>query len=348
VGPSHEFLLLSGFQVAQRSRDAATIEKWGDRFYATPYHPSWVETMIAEEYVKHPRLRAKGLAMLRRRLEPSDVVDGRGRGLNETASARRQKLQDERAATLQHIGQALLASGAREAALDTLRLAATVGWDLKRLRSVAAAALSADDTTEAARNLALVCLDPKTPSVFRDSARAVLGFAVLDPRWARALDAAAPILQERVLATSTRRSLRGRDITLTDLSGARQSFSELTSGKITVVAFGLELARKGLVDADTMQQLSARLTQWNAQVLAIDVDEPRTPEMAVLVRRRGLTYPIAFDLQHDAVRAFEAYGIPLYFVVDADGDLRFAYSSLDELLVQVSVLAHERRVAQAR
>jgi hypothetical protein len=59
-------------------------------------------------------------------------------------------------------------------------------------------------------------------------------------------------------------------------------------------------------------------------------------------------YPVAFDLEHDAVRAFEAYGIPMYFVVDADGDLRFAYSSLDELLVQVSVLAQQQRVALKR
>jgi hypothetical protein len=35
----------------------------------------------------------------------------------------------------------------------------------------------------------------------------------------------------------------------------------------------------------------------------------------------------------------------MYFVVDADGDLRFAYSSVDELLVQVSVLAQPQQVA---
>jgi peroxiredoxin len=114
-----------------------------------------------------------------------------------------------------------------------------------------------------------------------------------------------------------------------------------------VVAFGLELARPGLVDANAMQRLAARLSQWNAQVLAIDVAEPRTPETVGLVQRRGLTYPIAFDLEHDAVRAFEAYGIPMYFVVDADGDLRFAYSRLDDVLVQVSVLA-QQQVAQTR
>jgi peroxiredoxin len=347
VGPAHPILPLSGFQVAVRSRDPRAIERWGDRWYATPHHPSWVETTVAEEYAKYPRLRAKSLAMLRRRLAPTDAIEGRGRGLSETASARRQALEDERAATLQHIGEALLASGAREAALDTLRLAATVGWNRERLRSVAAAALSAHDTTEAVQNLALVALDPQTSPVFADSARAMIGFHPLDARWSAALDAAAPVLRTRVLGTSIRRSLRGREITLTSPDGTRRSFAKLAGGRITVVAFGLELARPGLVDANAMQRLAARLSQWNAQVLAIDVAEPRTPETVGLVQRRGLTYPIAFDLEHDAVRAFEAYGIPMYFVVDADGDLRFAYSRLDDVLVQVSVLA-QQQVAQTR
>jgi peroxiredoxin len=216
------------------------------------------------------------------------------------------------------------------------------------LRSLATAALSAGDTAEAARNLALVSLDPQTSPVFPDSAREMLGFRALDARWRAALDRASPVLRERVLGRSIRRSLRGRDITLTGPDGTRHSFTELAGGRIAVVAFGFEFARPGLVDADAMQQLAARLAQWNAQVLAIDVDEPRTAKAAALVRHRGLTYPVAFDLEHDAMRAFEAYGIPMYFVVDADGNLRFAYSSVDELLVQVSVLAQQQRVAQAR
>jgi peroxiredoxin len=283
--------------------------------------------------------------MLRQRLAAASRADDGGRGLSQTASARRRSLDEVRAATLQHIGEALLANGARDAALDTLRLAAAVGWDTGRLRAFGNAALGTGDTAEAARNLALVSLDPQTAPAFQDSARAMLGFGPLDSRWRAARDSAAPVLRERVLGRSIRRSLRGRDVMLTSPDGTRHSFMELAGGRITVVAFGFELARPGLVDADTMQHLAARLARWNAQVLAIDVYEPRPDEASTIVRRRGLIYPVAFDLEHDAVRAFEAYGIPMYFVVDADGDLRFAYSSLDELLVQVSVLAQPQQVA---
>jgi cytochrome oxidase Cu insertion factor (SCO1/SenC/PrrC family) len=145
------------------------------------------------------------------------------------------------------------------------------------------------------------------------------------------------MMRERVLSTAMRRTLRLDSVQLVDAAGRSRSMKEIARGRVTIVAFGLELQPGGSpVSIAVMNRIAARLAP-TVQVVAISV-KPRTGNAEALVNARGIRFGAYFDPANDASRAFNAYGFPMYFVVDAAGDLRFAYSLPGQLLAQASVL----------
>ena len=337
-----------GLQSAMAAKDARAIARWGQRYLEMTHNEPGSVQWVARELVKYPTTRSDGLRVLRGLLVPIDVSNDSRRGLKQSVGARQHEIDELRAWTLQHIGEGLLAEGKHLAALDSLRLASRVGWNLERFRDIAAADLSAGDTTDARQMLAFVALDPTTPPVFTDSARTMLGASVTDVMWRATVQASEKSMYERVLATSTRKPLRGDRVRLLTSAGEPRTFAALADGHVTVVAFGVELRRpRSPVDADQMQHLSRRLTAQGARLVAIGLGA-RGPDMPALVRKRGLSFEVYFDEYRDADRAFGAFGFPIYFVVDASGTIRFAYSEPKQLLVQATALGRERQIAGAR
>jgi hypothetical protein len=337
-----------GLQSAIAAKEPAAISRWGARYRDMTHDARDSREWVGRELVKYPQSRAEGLQLLRTILTPRDVVSDPNRGLRQTATARRRDDDELRAETLQHIGEALLADHQQVAALDTLRLAAGVSWNLERFRSIASASLAVGDTADAIRMLALVAADPATPETFNDSARSTLGRAVSDAQWSVHRKDATTTMHSRVLALSIHHPLRGDRVRLLTPSGEKRTFAQLADGHITVVAFGADLQRKGSpVDLHEMQRLSVALAEDDARLVVIAL-HPRTPGMPEALRQRKLSIDVYFDEQHEADRAFNAYGFPIYCVVDARGAIRFSYSDVEQLRVQVRALAQERQLAQAQ
>ena len=337
-----------GLQSAIAAGDPAAISRWGARYRAMTSDVTSSREWVGSELVKYSRSRAEGLELLRSILSPLDVVSDPHRGLRQTAMSRQREIDELRAATLQRIGEALLADHQPRAALDSLRLAAAVSWNLERFRTFASAALTVGDTTGATSSLALVAADPATAAAFTDSARAMLGRTVSDSAWSHHVAEATKTMHARVLALSSHRPMRGDQIRLLTPSGERRTFAELADGHITVVAFGADLEHTGSpVDLHAMQQLAATLAEDSARLVVIAL-HPRTDGMPEAIRKRQLSTNVYFDEYHDADRAFDAYGFPIYCVVDARGTIRFTYSDVNQLRAQVRALAQERQLAQAQ
>jgi|GEM_PF-4270352 len=337
-----------GLQGAEHAGDPAAIARWGRRYRDMMHDSPEARRWVGGELVKYAASRQDGLAMLRSLLVPVDVVSDRRRRLRQSAPDRRRELDEDRAAVLQQIGEGLLADGNHMGALDTLRLAGRTGWSVQRFRDIASAALSAGDTTDAAQMFALVAVDPETPAAFADSARARLGAHASVAAWKGMIVQAQETMRERILATAARTPLHGDRVHLRLATGETRTFAQLAAGHVTVVAFGADLEHKGSpVNLAAMQGLATSLAAQGARVVVIAL-HPWRPGMVDSVRARKVPVDVVFDDHHEAERAFDAYGFPIFCVVDASGTIRFTYSQMGELRAQVAALTHETQVAAAR
>ncbi len=348
VGAMDPSFTTFGLQSAIASGDPTAISRWGDRYRRMTHDAPSSRAWVGSELAKYPQSRAEGLTLLRSILSPSDIVSDPHRSLGQTAQSRQLQIDELRAVTLQSIGDALLADHQIPAAIDSLRLAAGMSWNLERFRSLASAALAVGDSDLAARSLALVAADPSTPPAFADSARTMLGRVMSDAAWSQQVAEATTTMYSRVLSRSTHRPLRGDRVRLLAPGGERRTFAQLADGHITVVAFGADLQRAGSpVDLHAMQRLSATLARDDARLVVIAL-HPRTDRMPEAIRQRKLSIEVYFGEYHYTDRAFDAYGFPIYCVVDARGTIRFTYSDVNQLRAQVRALAQERQLAQAQ
>ena len=337
-----------GLQAAEHAGDPAAIARWGRRYRDMNHDAPESRRWVGGELVKYAASRQEGLAMLRSLLVPVDVVTDSRRPLRQSAPDREHEINEQRAAALQLIGEGLLAEGQHEAALDTLRLAGRTGWNLERFRDIASAALSAGDTADAAQMLALIAVDPETSAAFADSARARLGAHAAGAAWKGMIAQAHVTMRERILATATRTPLHGDHVNLRVAAGETRTFAQLTAGHVTVVAFGADLEHKGSpVNLAAMQRLASSLSTQGARVVVIAL-HPWRPGMLDSLRVRHASIAVVFDDHHEAERAFDAYGFPIFCVVDASGTIRFRYSQMSELRAQVATLTRETQVATAR
>ncbi len=332
-----------GLQSAIAAKDPQAILRWGRRYLDMEHDEPGSVRWVARELTQYAETRADGLRLLRATLGPIDIVNDQRRRLSQTAHERQQELDDSWTEALQLIGEGLLADGQHVAALDSLLRASRVGWNVERFRSIASAALQAGDTTIATRMLALVALDPGAAHTFTDSARAMLGHSVSDATWRATVTQSDSIMRERVLATSVRKQLRGDRIRMLTSAGEERTFAQLAAGHITVVAFGVDVRRdRSPVDRDETQRLASYLASQGARLVAVSL-EPYAPDVPALMRKHAIPFEVYFDEHHEANRAFDAYGFPIYFVVDAAGVIRFEYSEVRDLRIQVRVLSDSQQ-----
>ena len=64
--------------------------------------------------------------------------------------------------------------------------------------------------------------------------------------------------------------------------------------------------------------------------------------MAEFIETIGVTYPVYYDLEREASNAFSISGTPRDLAVDADGKVRFQYSALSEIPLQLEALERMR------
>ena len=75
----------------------------------------------------------------------------------------------------------------------------------------------------------------------------------------------------------------------------------------------------------------------SSAIVKLIFDEPETHALQRFLADRKLTFPVYGDAWREASRAFSQWGTPSYFVLDADGLVRFE-DRLNHIPAEVAVL----------
>ncbi len=67
-------------------------------------------------------------------------------------------------------------------------------------------------------------------------------------------------------------------------------------------------------------------------------DERASDDLRRFLTEQKLTFPVYGDAWREASRGFSQWGTPAYFVLDADGVVRYEYQDLARILAEVAAL----------
>ena len=325
VGTAHGNVVNWGWRVAQVAADSAGLVRWASRYLSMNRGDS---VWIATAFTHHAALRNEGMRLLRRELRGLETPNSARRALERTVDE--QGVVDATGARqiLVALGDALVAGGQRAAGLDTLKRAVREGWDVSLFRRVAQIQLSTGDTASAMRLLGLVAADPATEDFTRPPSDSAA--------WARLVQEGRGEMRRRLLDLATRRGLP-ENVRLQAASGGTVRFDTLTRGRVTVVAFWSRFCGPSKEELPALERLTARLHQQGVGIVTI-TEEPVSGDLRRFLTEQKLTFPVYSDAWREASRAFSQWGTPSYFVVDADGVVRFEYRDLDRIPAEVAAL----------
>ena len=333
AGPAHDNLVNVGWSMAQRVGDSAGLGRWADHYLVmNPHDSSWIATV----FTRYPALREEGMQRLRRHLQGLQMLNDTQRALERTVAEQRAVDAASARQVLVALGDALVASGRTAAGLDTLRLAVGEGWDVTLFRRVAQIQLSVGDTAGALRLLGLVAADPATERWGRDSLRQLTGVPIDSASWARLLQESRSEMRRRLLDMAVRRGLPP-EVRLERAGGSAARLDSLTRGRVTFVAFWSRHCGPSLEELPALERLTARLRKQGVAIVTI-TDERVSDDLQRFLADQKLTFPVYADAWREASRAFSQWGTPSYFVLDADGLVRFEYRELDLVPAEVAAL----------
>ncbi|HEV7586936.1 MAG TPA: TlpA disulfide reductase family protein [Longimicrobium sp.] len=325
-------LLFTGVQVARAGNDPAAVLRWGDRMSAALPYTAAYATRSALAY---PQIRAEAMERVRRLVRRFLAPRDDDRPLEMAAPEFRAMYRGAAASFLGELGKALAAEGRMAAARDTLELAIADSWDPELFRSVAQARLALGDTAGAVAASARVAADPGTAAAYGDSVLARFGSRVARGDWRAQVAAARLRMRAQVMARAVDRRVRG-PVRVADASGVLHDLDP-ASRKPTLVVFWSRFCPAALAQLGPLQELSGRLRRGGTRVVTISFDEP-SPEALAFLASHHYTFPVVYDVDRSAQRAFDNAATPRFQVLDRAGRIRFESYAIDDVLRQVTVL----------
>ena len=326
--------------IAVASGDTLALRRWTDRILGLDAASALPRVSrapparrVAFDLARVPALRAEGLQRLRDELTHLRAASPLGRGLDETQTAYDARVQRSVRATYATLGRALALDGQHRAALDTLVLAAAVGWDVEIFRAVRAEALAVGDTAAALAVTARLSFDPRasqeTATAFDAFGSARLGAAP----WQNRLDAARREFVARTLA-DVRPLTITRAVPVQSLDGTRLDLRESLRERITVVAFLSRSCGPAIEVIPALRNLAARLGANGIRTIAIFEETSPSGEMRAFLSKHAITLPVVLDHEKAASQTFNQWGTPYFYVVDASGRIMFdPTSDVDDVLI---------------
>lgn len=270
--------------------------------------------------------------------EHSDLAVHPGRPLGRTVSEYARTRARQWADRLVTYSGTLSALGEEDEALEALEEAAATAVDPEVFQRLAGVRLSRGDTAGAARDYAVVAADPLTHVDQADSLAALVGQDGESPEWHALLESAEARMLPRIVADTVR--WVPRSSSLADKNGNRVFLSDLIEGRNTVLVFWARSCGYSVGEIPQVLRLRELLESTGVRILSITTDDQPGPDMEEFIAAQGVTYPVYYDLAAEAKNAFGVSGIPSYFVLDASGSVRFAFSQVSEIPRQLDALAH--------
>ena len=109
-----------------------------------------------------------------------------------------------------------------------------------------------------------------------------------------------------------------------DASGALHAISALGANRVTVVAFWSRFCGWALDDLSALMETAKRLEKAGARMIVVmDGETGPSRELTAFMEEKRMRVPVYFDVDHTTLRAFNNWGTPHYYVLDAGGRLRF-------------------------
>ncbi|MYE15141.1 MAG: TlpA family protein disulfide reductase [Gemmatimonadetes bacterium] len=344
----------TGSQMLSWALNVAT--EW-NRAPDLPAADRWIERMLADggskfsaarRLASFPERRERALELARQGLERSaragtehaDLVAHPGRPLGRTVSEYARTRARQWADRLVTYSELLSAAGEEDEALEALEEAAATAVDPEVFQRLADVKLSRGDTAGAARDYAVVAADPLTHADQADSLAALVGQNTESPEWHTLLESAEARMLPRIVADTVRWAPKSSS--LADKNGNRVLLSDLIEGRNTVLVFWARSCGYSVAEIPQVVRLRELLESTGVQILSITTDDQPGPDMEEFIAARGVTYPVYYDLAAEAKNAFGVSGIPSYFILDASGRVRFAFSQVTDIARQVEALVQLR------
>jgi thiol-disulfide isomerase/thioredoxin len=318
--------------MAMDAADTTLIKLWTTRQALGGGDKRDFARWVATQFTKIPALRAEGIKLVRNEMDSLAILHPSEQALDETIAEQRARHNVSRRNLLATLGQALVASGDYAGARQVLDEAVSKGWNLEVFRAVRTASLAAGDTAHALTMAARISVDPRTSPTFTDSLRPVAERVLGAAGWNAELATARKEFVKRMLESSTPRSIRG-DPRLRDLDGQTTKLSALAQGKVTIVAFWSRFCGPAIEDLPVMNAVATRLAKSGVRVVSVVDEANSSAALKQFLRDRKVTMPTYLDSWHEGSRAFNQWGTPDYYVIDADGRIRFAGTNSAETVL---------------
>jgi AhpC/TSA family protein len=317
-------------------KDSAALRVWVERYRRVERGAPASASYWGDVLLQYPTLRPLGMDWLRRETRLLAESPDEYRPL--TATVPEQETANRAAAQpiLAALGNGLLQDGDTAAGRDTLRLAASDGWNPQVLRKIARTFLAAGDTDEAVRAYARVLADPGASTALGDSIRAMVPTAPA-AQWELRIRGAREEMRRATLRDAAPHPLSG-PLRIQSRNGEVHPLADLVRGRVTVVMFWSPNCFFSVRALGDLRRLGEQLNGQGVQVLSI-VDHPFSNDLeTTLGDQKAERLPVYYDVRSDARRAFTTFSLPDYFVLDASGRVMFAHSKLEDLPRQVAAL----------
>lgn len=331
-GPGYGQLVHYGLEAALGTGDQEAIRRWSARHLRV--YPS-ADVSVARRTMSHPAFRDEAIETIRSEIERLEGTPDQDRRLVRTRDEHRIAGRRPLQRMLIALAEGLEAAGDRDGANRARDRAADAAWDTEIFRRTADAALSSGDTVRALELWARVAVDPGTEPSYADSVEAMVGPGWNPADWRELTREANRAMEGQVLVRAVTRELPGA-IHLPGAGGGTMIGSGQEAAPL-FVAFWSRFCGAALAAADELERTIERLEQQGIRTIVV-VDEAPAADLAAFLAERDLSFPLRHDLDHEASRAFNQWGTPTYFLMDAEGRIRFEYSELSDILRQAEVL----------
>ncbi len=323
-----------------RAPDLAATDRWIERMLAD----GGSEFAAARVLANFPERRDRALELARQGLdrparigrEHVDLAVHPGRPLGRTVSEYARTRARQWGDRLVTYSELLAAAGEEDEALEALEEAVATAVDPAVFQRLADVKLTRGDIAGATRGYAVVAADPLTSIAEADSLAALVGQNPEGPEWRALLESAEARMLPRILVDTVRWTPRPNSVA--DEHGNRMSFSDLIAGRTTVLVFWARGCVYSVDEIPQVLRLRERFDPNAVQILSVTTDDQPGPGMDEFIAAQGVSYPVYYDLGAEAQNAFGVSGTPAYFVLDARGNVRFAFSHVSDIPRQLEAL----------
>jgi peroxiredoxin len=142
---------------------------------------------------------------------------------------------------------------------------------------------------------------------------------------------------ERALAdhnsASTMKDKRAPDFSLDSLEGRKISIAEFRGKKKVVISYWASWCGPCRVELPELKRFYEKYHKDDSdfEILALSIDDDRESAETYAAKAK-LPFPVLLDLGHQTAEAYSVEAIPVMFIVDRDGTVRYVSTGVDQSL----------------